>query len=804
MSDFVFGVGLISLFLSVLIVGAGTLITRRFLRQHLGSWNIRKFAFAFLLVAASLFVVLYNNLSPNPADDMLSDSLVRLAKVYVRIDLRDERATFEKVVLHPTPGPGSEGLTYVCGNVRPSYSISGDVRRFVVLISDKKVTWFGQNIRIDRMLTEMCEAAPLPMTAIESGNNEWHLKAQKSSPPPNPLSENISSSREASESTVAVVPAPQQPSSSVSSTAQSTAISPQDASVYFKRGSEYLNKGDNDRAIAAYTEAIRINPNYEDAYVNRGTAYSDKGDYDRAIADYNEAIRLDPKDKDAYNNRGIAYQNKGDNDRAIADYRRALSIDPSFQLAKDNLQELESASSLPAAQSTVPQAQPDLRSQLQQRSREFIVALYRTTSQVTYDDFLTTLGNLYAETVRYYGKELSRDAVIAQAQRYLERWPVHQYTLDDSSVTIDCEEASLKCAVKGKVQFDTRSSDRNERISGLATFEYSLSFQAGNKAPRITVETGNVLSRNKSALNDNKVSIWNPPSEYPIQPTEMNPVNPTQQADTQQTNDRVALVYPGSKLWATNIFLLCPEMISRQGCEMIKNGTGLKLNNVINQSGLIFYSVTLEDGRSGFVGPRIVSKELPEKDFTPVDPAIAKRQLDSSEREYQTKALAQVGRKFWVGDYLGSVSICPTPTANRFEGKCNYLERGVGLTINNVVTVPCQPTKFSHCAQFYYITSDDGRTGYISVSEKLASSDPIAADKAIAQECARKGQPKIGMTMEQVAATAWGKPTKVNRTVTASGTREQHVYELGYTGNCYASGYLYFDDGLLSGIQDSR
>jgi len=45
-----------------------------------------------------------------------------------------------------------------------------------------------------------------------------------------------------------------------------------------------------------------------------------KGDSDRAIADYGEAIRIDPKYAAAYGNRGNAYRGTGDNERAIAEW----------------------------------------------------------------------------------------------------------------------------------------------------------------------------------------------------------------------------------------------------------------------------------------------------------------------------------------------------------------------------------------------------------------------------------------------------------------------------------------------------
>jgi len=66
--------------------------------------------------------------------------------------------------------------------------------------------------------------------------------------------------------------------------------------------------GTVDDRIAACTSAItsgRLSAaSLAVAFRNRGNAWSAKGDKDRAIADYNEAIRLNPKSATAYRNRG--------------------------------------------------------------------------------------------------------------------------------------------------------------------------------------------------------------------------------------------------------------------------------------------------------------------------------------------------------------------------------------------------------------------------------------------------------------------------------------------------------------------
>lgn len=58
-----------------------------------------------------------------------------------------------------------------------------------------------------------------------------------------------------------------------------------------------------------------------------------------------------------------------------------------------------------------------------------------------------------------------------------------------------------------------------------------------------------------------------------------------------------------------------------------------------------------------------------------------------------------------------------------------------------------------------------------------------------------KHQVVIGMNADQ-CRLAWGNPTSIHRTVTGASVHEQWVYGIG--------NYLYFDDGVLSAIQNTK
>lgn len=72
-------------------------------------------------------------------------------------------------------------------------------------------------------------------------------------------------------------------------------------------------------------------------------------------------------------------------------------------------------------------------------------------------------------------------------------------------------------------------------------------------------------------------------------------------------------------------------------------------------------------------------------------------------------------------------------------------------------------------------------SGFSSMSKISDSTDPLK-------------EPAIGMTAEEVKASTWGEPEKVNTTTYSWGTSEQWVYS-GYR-------YIYLDNGIVTAIQE--
>jgi tetratricopeptide (TPR) repeat protein len=64
---------------------------------------------------------------------------------------------------------------------------------------------------------------------------------------------------------------------------------------YFNLGVDRSRRGDKQKAIKAWTQAIQLNPQNTHAYYNRGVTKAEIGDFSGALQDFNKAIQLNHK-----------------------------------------------------------------------------------------------------------------------------------------------------------------------------------------------------------------------------------------------------------------------------------------------------------------------------------------------------------------------------------------------------------------------------------------------------------------------------------------------------------------------------
>ncbi len=76
-------------------------------------------------------------------------------------------------------------------------------------------------------------------------------------------------------------------------------------------------------------------------HLNQAFRYEEKDDPENALRECEAALELDPDLAGAHNLRGVVLEELGRPEEAILAYRRALQLKPDFDLAKQNLAEIE-------------------------------------------------------------------------------------------------------------------------------------------------------------------------------------------------------------------------------------------------------------------------------------------------------------------------------------------------------------------------------------------------------------------------------------------------------------------------------
>jgi tetratricopeptide (TPR) repeat protein len=115
------------------------------------------------------------------------------------------------------------------------------------------------------------------------------------------------------------------------------------AVAFVNRGTLYLVRGENDKAVKDFSQAIKADPTLASAYNDRGVALSAQHRQADAIADFSQALALKAGNADQVHfNRAMAYEDAGDLKRAYLDYRKAAELNPGWeqparQLARFNV-----------------------------------------------------------------------------------------------------------------------------------------------------------------------------------------------------------------------------------------------------------------------------------------------------------------------------------------------------------------------------------------------------------------------------------------------------------------------------------
>jgi tetratricopeptide (TPR) repeat protein len=111
---------------------------------------------------------------------------------------------------------------------------------------------------------------------------------------------------------------------------------PDDAELYFARGTALNALGQPSRACAAFARALSLQPDHAPSWLNMGNASADLDDLDSAETLYRTAIRLDAALPEAHASLGYLLTMQGRLPEAIAACETAIQLKPEFSQAHWN------------------------------------------------------------------------------------------------------------------------------------------------------------------------------------------------------------------------------------------------------------------------------------------------------------------------------------------------------------------------------------------------------------------------------------------------------------------------------------
>lgn len=110
---------------------------------------------------------------------------------------------------------------------------------------------------------------------------------------------------------------------------------------YYKRANCKTALGQTTGAIADLEKVLSLNPKHYEANFNLGGLYFDNANFDKALNHYQKAVELNPKSDNGFYRLAATYQKMGMKSVALQNCQKSLQLNPNNQYAKALLSSLK-------------------------------------------------------------------------------------------------------------------------------------------------------------------------------------------------------------------------------------------------------------------------------------------------------------------------------------------------------------------------------------------------------------------------------------------------------------------------------
>ncbi len=124
---------------------------------------------------------------------------------------------------------------------------------------------------------------------------------------------------------------------------KATELNPENDIYWYFLGHSYYRNEQYSEAIDSLSKAVELNPDDDYCWYWLDNSYLNLEDYNNAVYSFKRSIEINPNDFDTWNDYGVALQRLNRIDEAKSAYSKALEIEPNYELARNNLQILQSS-----------------------------------------------------------------------------------------------------------------------------------------------------------------------------------------------------------------------------------------------------------------------------------------------------------------------------------------------------------------------------------------------------------------------------------------------------------------------------